>query len=119
MTGIVAPSGLFAIGSDPFRTSGANVACHVLNLSRAPSFEHTARASRSSLRLPRGAEVDHDATVSREPQAGNGGGQEILATRRVYSIHPTGHAYIEGSIDDGGPGNTALATASNSRMGGC
>ena len=70
-SGVVAPSGLFAIGSDPFRTSGANVACHVLNLSRAPSFEHTARASRSSLRLPRGAEVDHDATVSREPQAGN------------------------------------------------
>jgi hypothetical protein len=42
--------------------------------------------------------------VSREPQAGNGGGQEILFSRNEWSLHPTGHAYT-GTSPSGGPGN--------------
>jgi len=56
---------------------------------------------------------DVPTEVHRQALAGNGGGQEILTTRRVYCIHPTGHAYIQGSIPDGGPSNTNLATAAN------
>lgn len=51
--------------------------------------------------------------TSREALAGTGGGQEILSNRVVWSIHPTGHAYIEASIADGGPTNAELATAAN------
>jgi len=40
------------------------------------------------------AMADIPTEISREPLAGNGGGQEILTTRRVYTVHPTGHAYI-------------------------
>jgi hypothetical protein len=57
--------------------------------------------------------ADIPTEVYREPQAGNGGGQDILATRRVYAIHPTGHAYIQGTIPDGGPSNVNLAAAAN------
>ena len=56
---------------------------------------------------------DVPTEVSREALAGNGGGQEILTTRRVYACHPTGHAYIQASIPDGGPSNSDLATAAN------
>ncbi len=59
------------------------------------------------------ATTDVPTEVHREPLAGRGAGQEILTTRRVYSCHPTGHAYVEGSIADGGPSNTGLATAAN------
>jgi len=51
--------------------------------------------------------------VHREPLAGKGGGQEILTTRQVWSMHPTGHAFIMGSIPDGGPANTDLAAATS------
>lgn len=51
--------------------------------------------------------------VSREALAGNGGGQEVLSTRQVWSIHPTGHAYIQSSIPSGGPTNANLAAAAN------
>jgi len=56
---------------------------------------------------------DVPTEVSRQPLAGNGGGQEILTTRRVYAMHPTGHAYIQGPIPSGGPSNTDIATAAN------
>jgi len=42
--------------------------------------------------------------VDREPQAGNGGGQEILFSRIQWSQHPVGHAYT-GTAPNGGPGN--------------
>jgi len=42
--------------------------------------------------------------VSREPQAGNGGGQETLFSRLEWSLHPRGHAYT-GTPANGGPGN--------------
>jgi len=56
---------------------------------------------------------DVPTEVHRQALAGNGGGQEVLTTRRVYTIHPTGHAFIQGSIPDGGPSNANLATAAN------
>lgn len=59
------------------------------------------------------ADADVPTEVHREPLAGNGGGQEVLTTRRVLAIHPTGHAYIQGSIPDGGPSNTDLVAAAN------
>ncbi len=46
--------------------------------------------------------------VAREPQAGNGGGQEILFSRVQWSQHPMGHAYT-GTSPSGGPGNGAGA----------
>lgn len=57
--------------------------------------------------------ADMPTEVSRQALAGNGGGQEILTTRRVYCVHPTGHAYIQSSIPNGGPSNTNLAAAAN------
>jgi hypothetical protein len=59
------------------------------------------------------AVADVATEVYREPQAGKGGGQEILATRRIYACHPTGYAYVQGSIPDGGPANSDLAAAAN------
>lgn len=44
--------------------------------------------------------------VQREPQAGNGGGQEVLYNRVQWAMHPVGHAYI-GTSPNGGPTNAA------------
>jgi hypothetical protein len=59
--------------------------------------------------------ADVPTEVHNEPLAGNGGGSETLITRRVLTMHPIGHAYIDGSIPDGGPSNADLATAANWR----
>lgn len=50
--------------------------------------------------------------VQRYPQAGNGGGQEVLYSRNEWSIHPRGHAYI-GTPPNGGPGNGTAANQLN------
>ena len=47
--------------------------------------------------------------LQREPNAGNGGGQDILYNRVEWVIHPTGHKYA-GTPANGGPGN---GTSSN------
>lgn len=46
--------------------------------------------------------------ITREEDAGNGGGQEVLYSRVMWTIHPTGHKYA-GSPPSGGPNNTATA----------
>jgi hypothetical protein len=56
---------------------------------------------------------DVPTEVHRQALAGNGGGQETLTTRRVYTIHPTGHAYIQSTIPKGGPSNANIAAAAN------
>jgi hypothetical protein len=50
--------------------------------------------------------------VQRYPQAGNGGGQEVLYNRLEWSIHPSGHAYT-GTSPNGGPGNGTGANQLN------
>lgn len=53
--------------------------------------------------------------VDRKPENGNGSGQDLLYNRVEWSIHPSGHAFIMGSIPAGGPANTDLQTAANWR----
>lgn len=43
--------------------------------------------------------------VERKPGGGNGGGQDVLYSRVMWTIHPTGHAWV-GTAGDGGPANT-------------
>ena len=44
--------------------------------------------------------------VERKPDAGNGGGQEVLYNRTEWTIHPVGNKYA-GSAPNGGPSNAA------------
>ena len=44
--------------------------------------------------------------VKRDPDAGNGGGADILFNRVEWTIHPRGHAYT-GTSPNGGPSNAA------------
>ena len=44
--------------------------------------------------------------VHRMPLAGNGGGEEVLTNRVMWTIHPTGHAYVGSGSPNGGPANT-------------
>lgn len=46
--------------------------------------------------------------MDRKPGGGNGGGQDVLYSRVMWSIHPTGHAWV-GTAGDGGPANTGTA----------
>lgn len=46
--------------------------------------------------------------VDRKAGGGNGGGQDVLYSRVMWSMHPTGHAWV-GTADDGGPANTGTA----------
>lgn len=48
--------------------------------------------------------------VDRKPEAGAGGGQEILYSRQMWAIHPVGNKYA-GTAASGGPSN--LATSNN------
>lgn len=50
--------------------------------------------------------------TQRQPQAGNGGGQEILYNRVEWCLHPVGHAYI-GTAPIGGPSNAASSNNLN------
>lgn len=45
----------------------------------------------------------------RVPRDANGGGSEELWSRVEWCIHPTGHAFVAGTIADGGPDDTANA----------
>ena len=46
--------------------------------------------------------------AGRKPDAGNGGGQDVLYNRTEWAIHPVGHRYI-GTAANGGPSNAATA----------
>ena len=50
--------------------------------------------------------------ITREEQAGNGGGQEVLYNRVEWCIHPVGHAYT-GTAPKGGPANAATTNNLN------
>jgi hypothetical protein len=60
---------------------------------------------RGALRLGVGSPKVPTET-QRKPDAGNGGGQEILYNRVEWCIHPTGHKYA-GSPASGGPSNAS------------
>ena len=44
--------------------------------------------------------------VDRKPGGGNGGGQDVLYSRVMWTLHPTGHAWVAASTPDGGPANS-------------
>lgn len=44
--------------------------------------------------------------TKRDPDAGNGGGAEVLYNRWEWAIHPNGHRYV-GTTSKGGPSNAA------------
>ena len=46
--------------------------------------------------------------VERKPGGGNGGGQDVLYSRVMWTMHPAGHAWT-GTAGDGGPANTGTA----------
>jgi len=46
--------------------------------------------------------------VDRKPGGGNGGGQDVLYNRVMWTLHPVGHAWV-GTAGDGGPANTGTA----------
>lgn len=46
--------------------------------------------------------------TDRKPGGGNGGGQDVLYSRVMWCLHPTGHAWT-GTAGDGGPANTGTA----------
>jgi hypothetical protein len=50
--------------------------------------------------------------VENKEGGGNGGGQEVLYSRVEWCLHPKGFAF-QGTPPDGGPTNTALATAAS------
>ena len=45
--------------------------------------------------------------------AGDGGGQEFLVSRQERALHPTGTAWLAGSMALESPTNTELALATN------
>lgn len=50
----------------------------------------------------------HATEMEREPNAGNGGGQDILYNRVEWCIHPIGNRY-DGTAANGGPTNAATS----------
>lgn len=53
------------------------------------------------------------AVLERKQEAGGGWGQSVLWTRRMYSVHPTGHAFVASTIANGGPSNAATTNNLN------
>lgn len=52
---------------------------------------------------------DVPTEVDRDPDQGNGSGAETLYSRVEWIIHPVGHAFVAGTIANGGPSNAATA----------
>lgn len=51
---------------------------------------------------------DEPVEAERKASAGNGGGQDILHNRQIWTLHPVGHAFTAGgTTGKGGPDNTA------------
>jgi hypothetical protein len=50
--------------------------------------------------------------LSRQPEAGNFFGQDVLYSRVDWTVHPVGHAYT-GASTNGGPANTVLDDAAS------
>lgn len=50
--------------------------------------------------------ADMPTEVERKASAGNGQGQTVLHSRKVWTVHPVGHAYV-GTAAEGGPSNAS------------
>ncbi len=48
--------------------------------------------------------------TERKEGGGNGGGQDVLYSRKMWCIHPTGHSWV-GTAGNGGPANTGSAAS--------
>jgi len=48
--------------------------------------------------------------VERKAGGGNGGGQDVLYSRVMWTLHPAGHAWV-GTAGDGGPANTGTGSS--------
>lgn len=59
------------------------------------------------------AEPDQASEIDRKPETGNGGGQEIIYSRRQDIIHPVGFAFTGSSVAGESPTLSELATAGN------
>lgn len=53
--------------------------------------------------------------VSRRPEGGNGGGQDVLFSRVEWSLHPMGHRY-NATPPNGGPANGSLSSPSSTNL---
>jgi len=74
---------------------------------------HTWIVGPSTFRLGVGTPIV-PTEVFRYPDRGNGAGSDVLYNRVEWMIHPVGHAFIAGGSPgtfEGGPTNSALATA--------
>jgi len=57
--------------------------------------------------------VKNASEMDREPSAGNGGGEEIIYSRRSDIIHPLGTTFLSGSVSGQSPTQSELALATN------
>ena len=51
--------------------------------------------------------------TERKPGGGNGGGQEVLYSRREWCMHPVGHAWVGATTASGGPANSVIDDAAS------
>lgn len=58
-------------------------------------------------------EPDMPSEIERKPDSGNGGGQEIIYSRRQDIIHPTGFAFMSATVASESPSLAELALAAN------
>ncbi len=59
-------------------------------------------------------DMEDAVEAERRASAGNGGGQDILHNRQIWSLHPVGHAFTAGgATGKGGPDNTATTNNLN------
>ena len=57
--------------------------------------------------------VKNPSEIDRKPEAGNGGGEEILYSRRSEIIHPLGCSFSNGTVTGQSPTQAELALADN------
>lgn len=75
------------------------------NITSSAGVFHTWLFGAGAIRMGMGSPKVPTET-KRDPDAGNGGGSEILYNRVEWSMHPAGHRYI-GTAPNGGPSNAA------------
>lgn len=111
---------------DFIQPSGTNISIPVLFGKYAvivddalPAVAGSNRTTYTSILFAQGAfghgrgTVMHPSELERKPSVGNGGGQDILHSRRADIIHPLGCSFISGSVAGQSATLAELATAAN------